>query len=302
MIVKCPECSVGFNLDDSKVPEDGVWVRCSKCQHVFEVKPLPVKAKAPQDKVELDAEAAEVPPKPAKSVEPEAPPAPKAPPEPDEPEVDLGQELSATATSGRGGLFRVVFWLVGLLLLAALVGIGGLLVMDRMGLGGDIVAAARKLPVVGSILEMVRVSPPQETPAERATKMALAGVRGFFRINEKAGRIFVIQGQVDNNHAKPQTAIRVRGRLHDLKGKVVRSEVVYAGTVFDADQLRQLTPDEMKSKLSQPMGADGSPYVVEPGKSLPFVIIFTDLPGNLTEFTAEVVGSEVYKPEAGTSR
>lgn len=302
MIVKCPECSVGFNLDDSKVPDDGAWVRCSKCQHVFEVKPLPKPPKAPEDKVELDADAAAMPQEPEPSPEPETPPEPAARPEPEEPEVDLGAELGTAEAAGRGGLFRVVFWLVGLLLLAALVGIGGLLVMDRMGLGGDIVASARKLPVVGAILEMVKVSPPKETPAERATKMALAGVRGYFRINEKAGRIFVIQGQVDNNHAKPQRAIRVRGRLHDLKGKVVRSEVVYAGVSFTADQLRQLTPDDMKSKLAQPVGPDGSPYVAQPGKSLPFMIIFTDLPGNLTEFTAEVVGSEVYQPKAGPAR
>lgn len=287
MIVNCPECTTGFKLDESKVPEDGAWVRCSKCEHVFEV--------LPGSEPEAPAEKA---PEPEPMPEPTPEP---MPPQPDEPEVDLDREMSAAGAAKGGGAFRAIFWVVGLLLLAALVGIGGLLVMDRMGLGPNIVAGARKLPVLGSILDAVKVSEPQESPAERATKMALSGVRGFFRINDKAGRIFIIQGSVGNNHGKPQTAIRVRGRLHDGSGKVVRSEVVYAGSAFTPEQLRQMSPDTIKAQLAQPTGSDGSPYVLMPGKPIPFLILFTDLPGNLTEFTAEVVGSEVYKPKAGTS-
>jgi len=35
MIVRCPECSTGFNLPDNKVTEKPVKLRCSKCSHVF---------------------------------------------------------------------------------------------------------------------------------------------------------------------------------------------------------------------------------------------------------------------------
>lgn len=38
MIVECEECQAKFNLDESKVPEQGRKVRCSKCKHVFVVK------------------------------------------------------------------------------------------------------------------------------------------------------------------------------------------------------------------------------------------------------------------------
>jgi predicted Zn finger-like uncharacterized protein len=38
MIVECEECKAKFKLDDSKITEKGIKVRCSKCKHVFTVK------------------------------------------------------------------------------------------------------------------------------------------------------------------------------------------------------------------------------------------------------------------------
>jgi predicted Zn finger-like uncharacterized protein len=38
MIVECEKCGGKFKLDDSKVTEKGIKVRCSKCKHVFTVK------------------------------------------------------------------------------------------------------------------------------------------------------------------------------------------------------------------------------------------------------------------------
>ena len=35
MIVQCDQCNAKFRLDDSKVKEGGVKVRCSKCKNIF---------------------------------------------------------------------------------------------------------------------------------------------------------------------------------------------------------------------------------------------------------------------------
>jgi predicted Zn finger-like uncharacterized protein len=37
MIIKCEQCQTRFRLDDSKVTDKGVKVRCAKCKHVFSV-------------------------------------------------------------------------------------------------------------------------------------------------------------------------------------------------------------------------------------------------------------------------
>jgi predicted Zn finger-like uncharacterized protein len=37
VIVTCERCATQFQLDDSRVPKEGVRVRCSRCKHAFEV-------------------------------------------------------------------------------------------------------------------------------------------------------------------------------------------------------------------------------------------------------------------------
>ena len=52
MIITCEECSTGFQLDDARVPEDGIRVRCSRCKHAFFVKPESAGPKRVEDVVE----------------------------------------------------------------------------------------------------------------------------------------------------------------------------------------------------------------------------------------------------------
>ena len=35
MIIQCRKCETRFRFDDTLMAGDGVWVRCSRCQHVF---------------------------------------------------------------------------------------------------------------------------------------------------------------------------------------------------------------------------------------------------------------------------
>lgn len=52
MVVQCEQCRTRFKLDDSKVGDKGVKVRCSKCRHVFIVRPEVVNA---SDEPDIDA-------------------------------------------------------------------------------------------------------------------------------------------------------------------------------------------------------------------------------------------------------
>ena len=50
MIVQCDQCNAKFKLDDVKVKESGVKVRCSKCKHIFEVR-----KETPQEEPDFDS-------------------------------------------------------------------------------------------------------------------------------------------------------------------------------------------------------------------------------------------------------
>ncbi|MFH2125097.1 MAG: zinc-ribbon domain-containing protein [Pseudomonadota bacterium] len=293
MIVQCHKCSTKFNLDDSKLGAEGAWVRCSKCTEVFQVFP--------------------------EGQEP-APPAPAAPGPPPAEDDDLGLDLGASggerevdasdlaefgletddgepaATGGPGKAFKVIFWLIGIIIFLALLSLGAVVALDRLNKAPQIVDLARRLPGMNLVLLPKGAVREKERPGE--IKMALSNVRGYFRQNDKAGRIFVIQGLVESQHKDVRTAILVRGRLQDAKGKVARQAVVYAGPSFTPEELRTLGLQDIQARLGSPKGPDGTNYVIAPSGTIPFMIVFANLPGNLSEFTAEVVGSDTLAPAA----
>jgi pilus assembly protein FimV len=47
----------------------------------------------------------------------------------------------------------------------------------------------------------------------------------------------------------------------------------------------------IKKRLSNSLGKNKSNTGIKPGKELPFMIVFSDLPDNLEEFAIEVAGS-----------
>jgi predicted Zn finger-like uncharacterized protein len=59
MDVRCPRCQSEYELDDARVSDDGVTVKCSECQHVFRVKRKSLVMTLP---VRDDAGAAALPP------------------------------------------------------------------------------------------------------------------------------------------------------------------------------------------------------------------------------------------------
>ena len=289
MIVPCQKCQTKFKLDDSKIPPEGAWVRCSKCGEVFQVEP---------------------PGTPEPPAPPEAPSAEGLPPE-DDLGLDLGLEdesgpedsaaladfgleeetAPAKAGKGPGGFFKAVFWILGILILLAVLALGGLVALDRLGSMPHLVDPFRNLPGLKLLLSA-------KGPVEAAHDKTLMGpvnVRGYYRLNDKVGRIFVIQGLVENRHPGRRTHVLVRGRLLDKRGQVARQAVVYAGPMFTPEELKTLSLEEMQRRLADPKGPDGSLYVVEPGSTIPFMIVFAHLPDNLAEFMAEVVGSRPYR-------
>lgn len=293
MIVKCPSCEKQFRLDDDKISPEGTWVRCSACGDVFQVfpegqAPPPEPEDLDEEEYTFDLGGGDSDDGYSASLDDEGD------------ELDLDAELGGGG-KGRGGAFKVLFWLVALLIILLALGLGGLLVMDRMGWGVTYTEQARQLPVVGPLVgQLLGQAPPPagDHPLAEPGEFELSKVRGYFRVNEHQGQLFVIQGKVNNNGQKVRTDVLVRGRLQDAQMNVLRQAVVYAGPVFTPEELRQLTIKEMQARLGMPTAPDGSGYVVAPGSALPFMVVFADVPDNVSEFTAEVLASKV--PSAGT--
>lgn len=292
MIVQCQKCQTKFRLDETRIPAEGSWVRCSKCRDIFQVLP-------PGQEAALAVPPAEDPTLSLSSGQ-------RRQPSPAEDSADFGLDVDLSGkkgkgkkakaeSQGRGKGFKVLFWLLASLLILVILAAGGLVALDRLGLSPQLVDRFRNTPVLSLLLGHGGAGgeqPAKPAPEAEYKGLLLTQLRNYFRVNQGAGRLFVIQGLVDNQGKEERAAVMVRGRLTDNQGKVVRQEVIYAGQIFSPDDLHNLPLADIQGRLAKPEGPDGQKATVKAGATLPFMIVFANLPGNLAEFTVEVVGSE----------
>jgi len=109
--------------------------------------------------------------------------------------------------------------------------------------------------------------------------------------NRSMGRLFVIKGQVRNDYPGARNFIRVKGIIYLKDGKVVQNSMAYCGNILSEAELQAMDRLSIKKRLNNRFGDNKSNLKVSPGKALPFMIVFFDIPQDLGEFSVEVVDS-----------
>ncbi len=104
--------------------------------------------------------------------------------------------------------------------------------------------------------------------------------------NRTAGRLFVIKGKVRNNYPEARNFIVVKGALYSKDGETVDNKTIYCGNTLSGTDLQALDKATMDKRLHR-----RSSFSVPSGKEIPFVVVFSDLPQDLGEFSVEVVSS-----------
>jgi predicted Zn finger-like uncharacterized protein len=116
-------------------------------------------------------------------------------------------------------------------------------------------------------------------------------ISGEFVDNKSAGRLFVIKGKLRNDYRQARNFIRVKGILYLKDGKVAQDRIVYCGNVLSDTDLQVLDKETINQKLGNRFGADKSNFRVPSGKVVPFMVVFSDIPQQVGEFSVEVVDS-----------
>jgi predicted Zn finger-like uncharacterized protein len=275
MEIICPKCSTKFKLEDSLLPPEGGWVRCTRCQEVFLTE-----REAPQLDLEPSSFQKEEESRPLRGPTPFLDRGPLA---------DFGLGGEEAPASGRRGLWRFFFFLLLLLVFLPALALGSLLALDRFNLLPPLLEPLRSLPGFNLVLE-------RSAPAEGS--LSLNNVRSYYRDNKHVGRMLIVQGEVLNTSDHSLVRVLVMGRVYDIRNNPVRQATIYAGPVFTLEQLRSLTLQEMQSFLSQPQDSRGSLYELPAKGTLPFMIVLANLPDNIADYTADVVGWE-NRPSGG---
>ena len=120
-------------------------------------------------------------------------------------------------------------------------------------------------------------------------KIQISDLNGYFQ--DRAGKeppVFVIEGNVTNHYKSPCHSIQVKGILFDERGNPAAQEIVYCGNVLPTAKVKASPRKKIEQSLQNAYGSTLSNFNIEPGKSVPFMLIFFDPPGKLSEFSLEV--------------
>lgn len=321
MIVQCEKCKTKFRLDDSLVRPEGAKVRCSLCKHVFRVFPaqedvfeeaqtLAVPRGQMEDTLTLDSSPLEpagetsaeagsgevfeesagqaekfqaVSPEDLHELLKEDLPE-EEPVVPEYREEETGwtgveaQRPKKAIKAKTVAKKKSRILLIVLLAILAFIAAGAAIFVWAPGL------IPESLPVLKGGGE-------QETTDLGVRRLSFQDVKGSFVDSEEIGQLFVISGSVRNDYPTSRSFILIKGSILDDSGKVVKKKLVYAGNPMTENQLNTMSLEEMDRSMKNRYGENQSNVDVQPGSTVPFVIVFENLPENLGEFTVEAVRS-----------
>ena len=123
--------------------------------------------------------------------------------------------------------------------------------------------------------------------------IAISNAAAAFQVNTQAGEIFVVTGEAVNNFGRPRASIQVRATLYGPKGEAFLQKTAYCGNSLSKDQLTTLPMAKLDSAMGNQFGDSLSNLAVQPGKGIPFTVVFANVPQGATDFGVEVVGSTV---------
>jgi hypothetical protein len=122
-------------------------------------------------------------------------------------------------------------------------------------------------------------------------RLSFSGVTGSFVESAESGHLFVIKGIVRNDYPKKRSFILIKGSILDDRGRVIKEKLAYAGNSLDEEDIKVANLEQINKAMKNKYGEDRKNVDVEPGGSVPFTIVFENLPDNLSEFTVEAVSS-----------
>ena len=197
---------------------------------------------------------------------------------------DVEEPLPVPPPPKKSSLSRILLLLI--LLLVVLGGAAGFLFMQEGSV--NLNAVTQYLPFLKDY-----VGGPQE--AARGDRIGI-NISGSSYVNGQAGQMLVIQGAAVNNYTSTRSSIVIKGTLLDAQGKALRQQTVFCGNPLDETALAKMPFSAIEEAMNNEFGDSLSNINIAAGASIPFTIVFRNLPAGIANINVEVVDS---KPGGG---
>jgi predicted Zn finger-like uncharacterized protein len=308
MIIQCRQCRTKFKFDDAFMQGSGVWLRCSRCGHVyFQENPL----------MKPETEFPSEPPKPVQEPIPARKNAelPTEPPSAGHRDADgfhasdkvmetkkylddeinlyieqtpeesisgeneevVQQELTSPKNSGR--IWKIAVWSVFVILIIPAVIY--FLIFPEFG-----------EQIIKNVLVSVGISEPAKPEIVISQAVKLQDIRHRMINNYILGQIGIVEGNAVNRADYPIARIQIKAEILDAYSVVLGEHTSYAGNILTDEELTNLSEEEILIKLSQPEGLNNSNDKIMPNGQIPFMVVFSREPAGVIKTTVVTVGAE----------
>lgn len=195
-------------------------------------------------------------------------------------ELEDREPLPALPKTSKGPLSKVLALLV--LLLLAIGGAAGYLYLEEGSLSLN--TLSRYLPFLKGYVSEAPV-------AEVGHKIGLQ-ISGSAYVNNKAGQLLVIQGAAVNNYKTTRSAITIKGVLLGANGQTLLQQTAFCGNPLSEEALSTMTYSAIEEAMNNQFGDSLSNMNVAAGASIPFTIVFRNLPAGIANINVEVADSK----------
>ncbi|WP_457552896.1 zinc-ribbon domain-containing protein [Desulfobacula sp.] len=113
-------------------------------------------------------------------------------------------------------------------------------------------------------------------------------VNGRFVTNSTAGTLFVITGRVENPSNISYSHIKIRGALITKNKQEAKIKNVFCGNIITEEMLKTGNIADINTLMMLKEGAHKINVNVKPAASVPFMVVFSDLPEELQNFTIKI--------------
>lgn len=112
---------------------------------------------------------------------------------------------------------------------------------------------------------------------------------GYYEPGAAAGNLFVIKGQVANMGRTRKNVVRVHATLLDSKDHPILETTCYAGNILPGEALRTASRAKIEESLSNRFGDRLVNMDIAPGKSVPFMVVFFNVPEGVSAYRLEAL-------------
>ena len=323
MIIQCRQCRTKFRFDDNFMQGNGVWLRCSRCGHVyFQDNPLAKKQATdslpvPEPSV-LEEETAQTLEESAKSSTETpsvfyrdkngvyTPGGTKVSGMRLNEEIDLGmekpQEQEEIAIKDREETDKKVkgektkkkkmssqkssgrAWKIVLWSFLVIIVIPCVIYFFVLPEVGE--------ELINKYNEYMGNAKPVTSGVFINQMVKLQDVH-YRRINNYIlGQIGIVEGTAVNRADYPVSRILIKGEIIDAYSVVLNERTAYAGNILTDEELTNLSEEEILTKLAQPQGLNNSNDKILPNGQIPFMIVFPNEPAGVIKTAVVTIGVE----------